>query len=414
MTIIEFYDKNHIENIASSMLCRPERVIFVGDNGKAMKRSYAVYDSFLQLRGINVQFGYCSVNKNKLGDIVDTLTHLVEKYEDCIFDLTGGDDLFLVAVGIVMEKYPALTRAHRFNFFNNSLIDCDCDGVVCQTKSFEMTVEGNISIYGGNFVTYAPDRSFYTYNWYFSGDFINDIQSIWEICRKNESLWNAQITTLNRLVSMYSAQDSLSLSFERSEAQELIKSEGLCFTLVEWIMYSLANSGLIYNLRLDEVVSFTFKNEQVKRCLTVAGQALELFVASRLRALKDDDGSAIYNDVRVGVVIDWCGDDEEDDGVQTLNEIDVMAMHGLIPIFISCKNGKFTIDELYKLDAVACEFGGDYAKKVLIATGLDRLGARGEHIRARAEDMGIRIIDGLDSLPIDEIDRILKSLWCNS
>ncbi len=39
MTIIEFYDKNAIENIAGALLCAPERVIFVGDKHKKMEKS---------------------------------------------------------------------------------------------------------------------------------------------------------------------------------------------------------------------------------------------------------------------------------------------------------------------------------------------------------------------------------------
>ena len=45
-------------------------------------------------------------------------------------------------------------------------------------------------------------------------------------------------------------------------------------------------------------------------------------------------------------------------------------MRGLRPIFISCKNGSFLPEELYKLSAVAKHFGGEYAKKVLVTNYL--------------------------------------------
>ena len=35
-----------------------------------------------------------------------------------------------------------------------------------------------------------------------------------------------------------------------------------------------------------------------------------LAIAQRLRSITDKDGSPLYNDVRVGVVIDWDGEDE--------------------------------------------------------------------------------------------------------
>ena len=38
MTIIEFYDKVAIENIAGAMLCNADKIILVGDSKKKMER----------------------------------------------------------------------------------------------------------------------------------------------------------------------------------------------------------------------------------------------------------------------------------------------------------------------------------------------------------------------------------------
>ena len=73
----------------------------------------------------------------------------------------------------------------------------------------------------------------------------------------------------------------------------------------------------------------------------------------------------------------------------------------------------FDVNELYKLNTVAEHFGGQYAKRVLIATELEKLGSRAEHIRARADDIGIRIVDEVDQASDSELDRILTSLWLN-
>ena len=88
-------------------------------------------------------------------------------------------------------------------------------------------------------------------------------------------------------------------------------------------------------------------------------------------------------------------------------------MKDSIPIFISCKNGNFDVDELYKLNTVAERFGSGYAKKVLIASELDKLGYKAEYIRARAEDMRIRLIEDVDRMEDAELDRLLRSLWSN-
>lgn len=54
---------------------------------------------------IQVVFEYVAINKNSVEQIVETLADIVENEEDCVFDLTGGDDLVLVAMGIVYERY---------------------------------------------------------------------------------------------------------------------------------------------------------------------------------------------------------------------------------------------------------------------------------------------------------------------
>jgi hypothetical protein len=68
-------------------------------------------------------------------------------------------------------------------------------------------------------------------------------------------------------------------------------------------------------------------------------------------------------------------------------------------------------DELYKLSAVAHRFGRGYAKKVLVVSDLDRLGSAGDYIRARAEDMGIALIENAAELTDIELARRLKNIW---
>ncbi len=61
----------------------------------------------------------------------------------------------------------------------------------------------------------------------------------------------------------------------------------------------------------------------------------------------------VYDDALNGVVIDWDGefhDEEVEDLYDTENEIDVLLMHDIVPVFVSCKNGIVTSEELYKLD----------------------------------------------------------------
>ena len=64
MTIIEFYDKNAIENIAGAMMCRPERVILIGYNHKKMADRSATYIDILKKNSINTEILYTVIENN--------------------------------------------------------------------------------------------------------------------------------------------------------------------------------------------------------------------------------------------------------------------------------------------------------------------------------------------------------------
>ena len=109
------------------------------------------------------------------------------------------------------------------------------------------------------------------------------------------------------------------------------------------------------------------------------------------------------------MVIDW-DMAEEQQPCRTINEIDVLAMKGCIPVFVSCKNGMFDVNELYKLNTVVERFGSKYAKKVLVSTEMDKMRDHADVLRARMDDMDIRNVDAISD---DEFVRKLRSLWSN-
>ena len=113
-----------------------------------------------------------------------------------------------------------------------------------------------------------------------------------------------------------------------------------------------------------------------------------------------------------GVYIDWDGIiEDEDSAIETRNEIDVIMMKGIIPVFVSCKNGQIDTEELYKFNSVAEHFGGKKAKKVLVATALGN-DSHSDSIRKRAVDMKIKLIEGLQYMNEEAIAKKVKN-FCN-
>lgn len=411
MTIVEFFDKSPLENIAGALLCNPESVIFIGDKKKKIEKGIEVYQKILNARGCQTHLTYRAVNKNSLEYIVPVLDEIVKTHEECVFDLTGGEDMYLVGVGIVMARNPERAKCHYFNFKNSKLLDSDMDGVVCAVQSFDLSVEESLTIHDGTVVEKFPLAAE-------GGDgepdaeFLWDVESLWEICRGNSRLWNVHAATLGAINEAFGLQDSLAVDVDMGMAEEEIRRRGGKLAFIPGIMVELERAGVIRALTMGDRLSFTYKNFRVKRCLTVSGQILELITATRLLGIRDDEAKRLYHSVEVGVMLDWNAP-EEDELYRTFNEVDVIAMKDAVPVFISCKNGNFEADELYKLNTVAERFGGDYVKKVLIATELEKLGPKAHYIRARAQDMKIRLVEDVDTMSDDELERVLKSLWCN-
>ena len=149
----------------------------------------------------------------------------------------------------------------------------------------------------------------------------------------------------------------------------------------------------------------------MKRCLTKSGQVLELIIYLAACEAREKNGNPTYNDVMTGVLIDWDGD-IHNSNVQgdAENEVDVIMMRGMVPVFVSCKNGNVAVDELYKLQSVANNFGGKYAKKVLIAPRIER-NINELVLRERCKEMQINLIDDIENWSEDKLFKTVKGLW---
>lgn len=417
MTYIEFFDKTSVENISTCLLNAPERVVYIGDNGKLMKRHIEKYEKMLSARGQNVQFLYKTVSKSNLDGAVALLTELVETYDDCVFDLTGGEEILTVALGMVYARYPEKNiQLHKFNIRNNAICDCDKDGVTVYHDTPTLSIEENVQIYGGEIV-YGTVEEDNTYRWSMDEEFLREIEQMWSICKGNVRYWNMQMGIFEAMEKVGQVQEGgLTTVATRGAVEHYLSRHRVKYKKAKGIISALLKYGLLSWFEDDDCnITVSYKNPQVKRCLTKAGQALEMKIFATARALRDKEGALVYDDALNGVVIDWDGrfHDEKTEAIyDTENEIDIMLMHDIVPVFISCKNGVVTAEELYKLSTVAQRFGGKYAKKVLIATALGDSEAA-KYFRQRAEDMNVWLIENVQNFTQPELEKKLKNLWCN-
>ncbi len=176
---------------------------------------------------------------------------------------------------------------------------------------------------------------------------------------------------------------------------------------------TLAACGVIENFENSEKkLFFTYKSRQIRALLVKAGTVLELVTYLAAKNATNKSGRYIYNDARTGVVLDWDGKIHADNPSypDTENEIDVLLVRGMIPVFLSCKNGTTDENELYKLAAVAEHFGTKFARKALIATDLQKNYTSLARFTDRAREMGITVIDGVHKMTESEFCRRIGSL----
>lgn len=417
MTYIEFFDADALKNVCTCLTYTPQRVIYIGDNAKVMQRHIADYDRVFSARGHRIDFMFKTVSKSNLEQAVKLLTELVETYDDCVFDVTGGGEILNVALGVVCTRFPERDiQIHRVNLRNSKVSDCDKDGVTVYRDIPHLTVDELIRIYGGE-VVYGGVEDIKTYRWDMNPEFVEDIHKMWQICRKKVRDWNVQIGIFEAMEKGGTKiGDGLMTVATRAAVDfELIKANHGKYKKKMEVIDRLLQSGLLtcFDDTDMNAIRVGYKNPQVKRCLTKAGQALEMIVYAVAGGLKEQDGQPVYGDALNGVTIDWDGEyyEEEETG-NTINEIDVILMHDALPIFISCKNGDVTAEELFKFHTVAERFGGQYARKVLVATAIKGL-KKEANIRQRTRDLHICFVDDLQELDNAELAKRLKNLWNN-
>ena len=410
MTIVEFYDSDPIENAVSLLLEGAEKIIYIGYNSKQLKRVIEDYSEIASNKGILVEFDSKTANRNDLLSITTVLENVVEAEKECVFDLSGGDDLYLVAAGIVYERNKDKVQLHRFNVRNGKLSDCDADGNILKTSFKELSLNEIIRCSGGRII-YDTEEPLATHIWDFTPDFVSDVEVLWGLCTKNNRYWNMMISSIGQN-TVYKNDDLLSIEINYNALENSLNNKGVNDNYIKDFFKKLSSCGFIKDLVITEhTLSYKYKNNDIKECLSKAGLLLELFIMIKATALKNEDGSSYYTDALTGVMIDW-NDEEIEDRRPVRNEIDVLLVKGLVPVFVSCKNGEVEVDELYKLSTVANRFGGKCAKKVIIAPSIDEMGKKAEYIAERANEMGIKIIKDFDEFTDGKLNSVLKNLYC--
>lgn len=384
MTLISFFDEDAIDNVGDLLYFLPERCIFLGPDTVMTKRRRRSLEHFVDSRGLDTEVICKTVPAGDLENAVDVLRELVMDYPDCILDVSGGTELMITAAGIIVGSYD-IPVYQRLSHRDKITWQYGCE---MEPGKASLTIREAVQLHAG--LVFDSD----TFpRWNMTEQLRRDVQILWETARKDAGKWNNTCDALAVLARENLEEDPLQVVAMSQSAQEA------AMDIDEGIWYDLLKGGFIVDFDGTwQALSFRFRDMEMKRLLTKAGNLLELYVCLAADWASDRD---------VGVPLDWDGYLGDPGEIETRNELDVMLTVGLAPVCISCKNGQCTKEDLYELETVARRFGGRYVRKILVASYVNHNEKSRLSIKKRAQDMQITLIDRVDEMSMEKLSEKL-------
>lgn len=382
---IEFFDREPIENLITCLHFKMDKVIFFGQRDTMTGEAKAITQRALgQICGVE-DVSFVELSMKNIDRVLQEIAKTVQREEQrggkCYFDLTGGAEMLLVAMGMYSSTHNI--PMHRFDVSDGELkiLNTHADHIddSVESRRISLTIEDVVRLHGGvidkgmqkQYKGNLSDRSFR-----------QDIRALWQLASANMRLWNGFSSVLK--ATKTTLESALDERLDREKVERVAGKNSAIGSEEIFIAYlkQLEQARCIENLTAcGDWISFRYKSSHLRSCLLDAGSVLELHTYFERME------SGLYDECRIGTHLKW-GSNAADDGYMVNNEIDVLLLRGYVLTFVSCKAGPADQMALYELDAVASRFGGKYAVKELVTAAKLEM-----HHRQRAEEMGISVIE---------------------
>ena len=370
-TLIELYDERAIENVLAADVFRPQRIIYLCPTEVAQSRErQEQIGDFFRYRGWNPELIFVEASQYKVDRILRQLLIISEKFPDCALDVTGGSDAELFAAGLFASKADVrvFTYSRRQNrFYNISRADF-ADNLPC---NISYSVKDFFLMAGGTLLPGRVDNGILR-------GYLDDIDPFFDCFLQYRRDWTNIITYMQRVSPAEYGQ----IPPMDVQGNYTVKGErGGRICAKEDALQAFERIGFIRDLDIvsGDKVSFRFRDVNTRAWLRDVGSVLELYV---YKACLD---AGIFNDIISSAVVRW---NEVLGHGSIINEIDVMATRGVVPLFISCKVSDVKTEALNELAILRDRFGGKGAKAAIVSTGRCKAAAR-----HRAAQLGIAVID---------------------
>lgn len=369
-TLIELYDPStHLYNALGVMLFRPEKVIFL-----IPEHSSHVYNKFKEEYKRLWHSRGCMPEKivsvlTKTSDIT-TLSETILSFcgENTILDIEGGTPELYLAAGYVFANAPEGTKCLRVDFKDEKLIEYKC-GAATSARAFTNEERARISISVDECIRmYGGEITHDAYTSLTSKGMTKD-----EIIREARLFYHAVEDSVGRdwndiVPERIHVHDQENRTVYANENDLRRRDVGRALD-------ALTETGLIRKLRVAGARHiYECASPLAYSCFLKSGEALELYTLSLALSI---DG---VTDAKSGVSVSFYGSEGSSD-----NELDCIFMRDTTPVFISCKNGRVSSDELYKFHTVSRQFGGNEHISLLVAPHFRDSDEKSANIRDRAQ-----------------------------
>lgn len=382
--LIEFYDRENLENLISLTKGRYSKVVYLyfPELNEPTEQEQRTLSRFIENR-FGIPAAFFPVANAGLRTICAAFDAILEDTPSCVIDITGGCEIFIAAAGyyaahgknkmITLQQYDVAQGSLIFRYPRSTVTE----------KPLTLQVPEAVTLHGAAALDCIDYPS--------TPELDNEILRLWSAVKDVPRQWNHFCTMPAFTPAEHrTLQEKGLVSHSDRNAYDIIaprlRRKGI---MADETLQRMGNKEYrVFSLNVEKDGRFLYEK---------GGNLLEMYCA--LAAHR----SGCFNDCRVSVILDWDGK-KRTRSVDVRNEVDVVVTHGHIPVFISCKNTRLENEHLYEIATMTRHYGGRYARPAIVSN-VENLPV----IRKRAQDMGILLIDEVYKLSLEEFTAIFRT-----
>lgn len=382
-TLIELYDEMPIENVLGTEMFQPRETIIICppevEANRTLRKSMRQY---FEHRGCPVRLTFVPVSMVDAVKVERVLREILEARQDCAIDISGGTDAALFAAGAVSGATPVYTYSRKKNCFFEIRNAPFARSLPCTIRLDALSC---FLMAGGTLLPGREDNAALM-------ERLPMIDPLFDIFAAHRKAWNRQISYIQKI-------SSAEPGVLQAEGRLTEKAGNKHVSVDTQLLADLAEAGLIVDFEMNaQTVRFSFPDETIRFWLRDIGAVLELQVFRACLA------AGCFDDVVLSAVVNWQGGSSQRDGVT--NEIDVMAVHGIQPVFISCKTSEIRTEALNELAILRDRFGGKGSRAMIVTSALATRNRA--PMRRRAAELRIEVVEW-DDLPLEKLIHRLRN-----